>query len=927
MSDNSFKLSDASKAIWAKKRTSADGEQMWLPLVVHLDDTRRVINWLYNEWLSDGQKQLFTSMMSADDTQRLVKFVGGIHDIGKASPAFECQPSYSWNANPDLDQALIEKLIQAGFANLDANTLSARRLSPHARAGEAILDWLRVPNTVSTLIGGHHGMPENSVKEVRCQISEYTSNYWQHDTDAAIQKHWQDVQKNIFQWALHMAGYESVDEIPEITEPQGVILEGLLIMADWLASSEFVDEKHQDSEMFSLITTDQTADDIDAEARFELAMTNWDRSGEWHPQKVDLTDDPYRVRWHFDARPVQKAVTTAIDKTVEPGPVIIEAPMGLGKTEIALVAAEQLAYKTKRQGIFFGLPTQATSNAMFDRVTEWVKYLATTQDDSFSVELMHSKRAFNKTFTKLPIATNVGNQEDSVVINSWFTGKKTILDEFSVGTVDNLLQMALKQKHLALRHLGLSKKVVVIDEVHAYDAYMDGYLYRALEWLGAYHVPVVILSATLPKDKRNDLLAAYFHGKYGISLKRGVDESEVGPDWRNQESYPLVTMLDGRKLRQVTHFSTQSDQKPQSLRITRANFDDEELIDDVLSKIAGGGVAGIIVNTVKRAQMIAKQIPDGVDSMVLHSAFTAPDRADRENELQHAIGKNGKRPHKMIVVGTQVLEQSLDIDFDVLYTDIAPMDLLLQRTGRMHRHNISRPDALRDPQVIVMGIEGSGEYGDANEGIYTKYLLMKTDYFLADVIQIPTDISRLVQLVYNVDDDPDVEGLSDAKGEFEKKLLHEKKKATVFQIGMPKYKGDVSLHGWLKRAQEGVDKDEQFASAAVRDIQETVEVILTRHNDQGDYLLDGRKLTECSDMEIAQQVVRLPAVTTRDITNTITELEKITGQLYRSWQDSTWLRGALALPLDDNLSAVLNGWQLQYSRQYGLSYEKEDDNG
>ncbi|WP_252897821.1 hypothetical protein [Amylolactobacillus amylophilus] len=97
---------------------------------------------------------------------------------------------------------------------------------------------------------------------------------------------------------------------------------------------------------------------------------------------------------------------------------------------------------------------------------------------------MHGRAEFNESYRALPNATGVDNQSGAVV-NSWFSGKKSILDEYVVGTIDNLLLFALKQKHLALRHLGMSRKVVVIDEVHAYDTYMNVYLDRALEWLGA----------------------------------------------------------------------------------------------------------------------------------------------------------------------------------------------------------------------------------------------------------------------------------------------------------------------------------------------------------------------------------------------------------------------------------------------------------
>ena len=139
----------------------------------------------------------------------------------------------------------------------------------------------------------------------------------------------------------------------------------------------------------------QSLTDIDMNSRFEDAIETWDLSGEWEPQRVSTGNDPYKSRWGFNARPVQLAMTSIIGDTVDPGMVIVEAPMGLGKTEIALVAAEQLAYQKGEDGVFMGLPTQATTNAMFDRVDGWLEKLAENQDEKFSIKLMHGKAQFN----------------------------------------------------------------------------------------------------------------------------------------------------------------------------------------------------------------------------------------------------------------------------------------------------------------------------------------------------------------------------------------------------------------------------------------------------------------------------------------------------------------------------------------------------
>ncbi|MDF7682376.1 CRISPR-associated helicase Cas3' [Lactobacillus sp. ESL0679] len=911
-------LSSKTLALWAKKNTE-DGQQKWLPLIAHLTDTKNVINFLYNHWLSNNQRQFLKGNLSDDEIHKLIKFLGFVHDIGKSTPAFQTKKAYIHD--DDLDNALIEKLIRQGFSDLDNLELPLRRESPHNRAGEALLLKFGVPENVAALIGGHHGKPESATPYD--EIRNHTANYYQSDQNEILKTPWQQVQKELFEYGLAIAGYQSVADIPDITQPQAVILEGLIIMADWLASSE---RTHNGEELFPLIRLDQTWHDLNMEKRFEQAMHNWYLGDEWEPQKVSETIDPYEKRWQFKARPVQKTITKAIGETIDPGMIIVEAPMGLGKTEIALVAAEQLAYITGADGLFMGLPTQATSNAMFKRVEYWLQKLSAEQQGDFSIELMHSKKQFDKEYKRLPDAENVADDTDTgaVTVNSWFSGKKTILTKFTIGTIDNLLSMGLKQKHLFLKHLGLSGKVVVIDEVHAYDAYMSQYLYKAITWLGAYHVPIVILSATLPTEKRRLLIQSYLIGKYGWQF---ASKFKAPADWENNQAYPLVSILDGCQLKQISEFPGQSDQKVQKLQVERINLPDDELVAAILNKIKAGGIAGVIVNTVKRAQSLAKLVAQSdVEFMVLHSAFLAPERTAQETKLQNAIGKKGKRPKKLVVIGTQVLEQSLDIDFDVLYTDIAPIDLILQRAGRLHRHEITRPKNLEQPQLYVMGINNFGDYGAANESIYHKYLLMKTDHFLPDTITLPDDISNLVQQVYNPKTDSKVAGIEKAKEEFDLYIEKEEQKAGNFQINDPD--PEESIHGWLNYDQLDVDKDEQKASRAVRDIQETIEVILLKHTAKGNFLINGQDLAQVSDYDISEQVIRLPtAITqyTNEIEAVIKRLEKLTNKYCADWQNSVLLKGALALPLDENLTTTLGKWKLQYSEQFGLSYTKDDD--
>lgn len=911
------KLSEKARSLWGKK-TVKNGQELWLPLVAHLTDTKNVINWLFNNWLSQGQRNLLAEELTEEKAQKLVNFLGGIHDIGKATPAFQIKESYV--NNQELDQDLQEKLFESGF-DLSHLILSNARNTPHALAGEALLEHWGLNKEVGAIIGGHHGKTQDDLLAVRRAISTYTPNFWQSDNDRNTQKKWQKVQQEIIMYMLHQCGYQSLKEIPSVNQPQAVLLEGLVIMADWLASSEYFND-NPTQPMFTLIPLDRALPDIQFRDRFERAICQWQQNDEWDANPEANIKKEYENYFNFDPHPIQQKMSQIIADSLDPGIIIIEAPMGMGKTEVALTAADQLAFKTGRTGLFFGLPTQATSNAMFSRVKEWLSNIAKSQKENFSIKLMTSKAQFVKEFTELPYAENV-QTAGAVTINEWFSGKKSILNPFTIGTIDQLLMMGLKQRHLFLRHLGISGKIVIIDEIHAYDSYMSSYLVKVIEWLGAYHVPVIALSATLPKEKRKAFIEAYAKGKYG---SKRIIKTEI--NWEKSEAYPLLTMLDGKDLKQTSNFPDTS--KTQTVvKVIRLKATAPDLIATVQNKIKDGGVAGIIVNTVKRAQELAKLISEDFPKLILHSSFLAPDREKQEEELQSLIGKSGKRPDKLIVIGTQVLEQSLDIDFDVLFTDIAPMDLILQRIGRLHRHQIPRPKHLRQAQVYITGINASGDYGEANEYIYSKYLLMKTDFFLPDKITLPDDISPLVQAVYDERNNQQIEGIADVYSKFKNTQAKEKRKAKIFQISAPSLKRGEDLHGWLESSQLNIDKDELRAQAAVRDIKETVEVILLKRTADGIALLNGQ-IIHADGMEkskkIAQQVIRLPAGITFNAEKVINDLENLTSKNFPEWQNNIWLRDAVGLVLDQDNNVDFEGWRLHYSSKFGLSYEKENEN-
>lgn len=913
------------KYLWAKK-SEKDGRYSWLSLHQHLIDTRNIAGLLWELWLSLSQKKvILDSISSQDETdgKKLVQFLASSHDVGKATPAFQLQSGFQ--NSYDLDHLLIERLEGFGFDGLLSKNLPDRNKSPHALAGQFILTRYGVKEDITSIIGGHHGRPTNNENYYEKQEG-YLTNYYQEEKEfKSVDKIWENVQKEIFDWALNINGYVDVQDLPSISQPGQVILSGLIIMADWIASNE---------NYFPLVDLDIYLVDNPSE-RLSKGWESWFKTcpieADYHPNIVGH----YQERFGFEPRNVQEIFSEVIEGTDNPGIIILEAPMGIGKTEAALIGAEQLAYKTGKNGIFFGLPTQATSNGMFSRIHSWLENIRENKDESISIQLVHGKSALNEEYSSLARNINIGEEDATIIVNQWFAGRKTaILDDFVVATVDHMLLVALKQKHLALRHLGLSKKVVIIDEVHAYDAYMNQYLERAIEWMGAYSVPVILLSATLPTQNREKLCIAYLKGK-GIKIKK-IKSPTKG---LTTTSYPLITYTDGEEILQREDFQ---DIENKSVNIIK--LDKDSLYEKIEELLSSQGVMGIIVNTVKRAQDIADKCSEifGEELVfLLHSNFIATERVNKEKELLNMIGKGASRPVRKIIIGTQVIEQSLDIDFDVMISDLAPMDLLIQRIGRLHRHEIERPKKHKAPVLYVMGINEDLEFESGSDYVYGEYLLAKTQHFLPTTINIPGDISPLVQKVYGEEElilDSNVEDkYQKMKNDFYLKKSKKEDRAKTYLLSSPKYETrrgkTISLIKWLNN--EHPNQSEEHGYAQVRDSEETIEVIALKACGDGYSFIDSDEdISNNIDIpsvakKIASSTLRLPLQFSMygNADKTIKELEIYNMKYLSNWQNQEWLKGSLGIIFDDNGNFELGGKTLHYDRKYGLSYRKEGIDG
>ena len=854
----------------------------WLPLWIHHIDTYKVMQYLLDEFVSDSITR--SSALNRTVLKKTGLFLSLVHDIGKATVGFQYKISFSVPQRTHL----LKRYLDIP----DRMDMTEIQKTPHAYAGESILIYNGCPESIAAVVGSHHGVPAELVEDLTCNrkdIVGYRAFFGDTDQNRlTLENTW----NCMIEEALNKAGFENISELPEINTQAQMLLSGLLITADWIASN---------TEFFPLISIDDDGDKTDFEKRIHHALDNLGFTEQWNAERNTYSDKDFKETFGFLPRAVQKYMIEIARNADDPGLFILEAPMGYGKTEAALSSAELIASKCKKNGLFFGMPTQATANGIFPRVISW----AEKQSEEFyhSVQLQHGNAALNEAFQKIQRGIPEEESDSGMIVHSWFCDKKkSCLANFVVATVDQLLMLALKRRHVMLLHLGLSEKVVIVDEVHAYDAYMNQYLERALQWLGAYHTPVILLSATLPAKRRISLVRAYLNQKTSDEI------------FEKNISYPLLTWTDGRAIMQK---ALPYCGEKKVIHISKCK--NENLIDIVRHAVNAGGCVGIITNAVTRAQSAAKRIRNEITDHVLlyHAQYIMPDRAAKEEKILERTGRNStpEKRQGLVVIGTQVLEQSLDIDFDLLITDICPVDLLLQRIGRLHRHDRKRPDECKIPVCYIL----TDEYEDDNSGsksIYGTWLLKETLKHIPGSVTLPDDISPLVRKVYDTFDD------SDEYKSYQNKTNVSVRKASSFLLKKPTCK---NIHGLLDRT-----VNDSQAEASVRDGTSSIEVLaLKLYNDGAVGFLDGTMLSgefsteECE--HIARQRLRLPGRFSEKwcIDQTITELENQCKTYTSAWQKHYLLKDQLILFFDENNQSELAGYTLSYDFINGLTYEKE----
>jgi CRISPR-associated endonuclease/helicase Cas3 len=953
---------------WAKAPRPDPGEQRsWLPLATHLTDTAAVMGHLWDEWVGPGPRRVVEADVGdAAVARSTAVLVAALHDLGKFSRAFAGQV-------PEMRT----HMESHGYRwDLAAVKEDARRL-PHSIVGHVMVckllrDHGATPvgaDSVAVVVGGHHGVPPTAAQLVAVEENPRLVG------DPA----WDRARTRLVDHVLaDLGGPDLLTAVARVrlSDAAQMLLTGLVITADWLASN---------AELFPLVPAfDSTAED--ASTRAARAWQHLDLSAPWRATDEALTRDAtslLRSRFPaaatYEANDVQRLALRAAREMPEAGLLIIEALMGVGKTEASLLAAEVLAHRFGRSGIFYGLPTRATTDAMFTRVLPW--WRAVPGDDgstSRSVQLRHSGAPLNAEFRSLRrretradgpltgLPANVGTDEPPVgqwagrrsadadaVAHHWTSGrKKAALADAVIATIDHELLAALTSRHVVLRHLGLARQVVVLDEIHAADTWMRVYLLRALEWLGRYGVPVVALSATLPPEQRNALLQAYERGRragrptpppatdplLGLPLRTVGPQAPDLPEAPATDDYPVLTAVSAGE---VSQFSA-SPAPSHAVHLEWLGDDVELLADQLGAELAGGGCAVVVCNTVTRAVARYRALQDRFGERVhlAHSRFIGHDRARNDEWLRSTFGPPGSADTArdgVIVVATQVVEQSLDIDFDLLVTDLAPIDLVLQRVGRLHRHHRPRPPALRVPRCLVTGFDAAAAEPVVEKGaamVYGAHLLLRSAALIDEVtssgaaIRLPADVPVLVRRCYG--DEPLgpsgwADAMASASDDQRDKTGTTERNATNYLLRAPGSRATVVD---MLTVDAGEADREVAGSQQVREGDGGFEVILVERADDGLRLLphleDDRVVPtdRPPDWKTAEllyrSVVRVPGWVTNHPSQLNAVLDDLTAEFYRAWQKNPLLGGQLVLHLDAHGRGRMGPFDVSYDPVTGL---------
>ncbi len=593
-----------------------------------------------------------------------------LHDLGKFSVGFQGQRA-------DLVESLQgAPCVRRAPANVRHDSLGMQVWLEHVQPRaenqgwfgsdldyfDGIAYWVRA-------VTGHHGQPP--LNDVRFMAEHFRPR------DVAAVHSFVDAMRALLLTPAAASLPQARDAVRFLKASQELSwwVAGLAVLADWIGSN---------SDVFAYRDKPETPiEDYWTEA-LALAEQALRRSGVLPVGRRPNLSFAELFPAISQPSPLQR---WAASVSLSPGPQIhlLEDVTGAGKTEAAVILTHHLLAAGCADGFFIGLPTMATANAMYGRIADVYRRLF---DGDASLVLAHGRKALVEDFAATVIEPGQeehdSRQHDESATSRctrWLAdhNKRALLSPAGVGTVDQALLGALQSKHQSLRLLGLLRKVLVVDEVHACDAYMQ----RTLEALLRFHAraggSAILLSATMPERMKTALLKAFAAGCQQVAPGVG------------SEAYPLATSWSAATPAVVSEVAI--DTRADVRRRVRVHYETEidAVIAGIVAALAAGQCVAWIRNTVAdaldaRAALAAQVAADRIT--LFHARFALGDRLDIEEAVLAAFGpESGPEQRRgRLLIATQVVEQSLDVDFDLVVSDLAPVDRIIQRAGRLRRH-------------------------------------------------------------------------------------------------------------------------------------------------------------------------------------------------------------------------------------------------
>lgn len=680
-------------AFWAKLRPyHGDEVDAWHPLADHCADVAACLERLLERPII---RKRLASLGGLDDlspvqTARLC-VLAGLHDLGKYNIGFQNRRF----PNPPFTAGHVKEALAVFRTH-------GRRLT-RVLGLEAIQDWTETVATLDDLLiatFAHHGRPERPG-------ALGTPGAWEASGELDPFAGIAELRRELEDWYPE-AFTGRAAPLPAATRFQHAY-NGLLTLADWLGSNE------------SFFPFTEPGDDrrIDrARERAFVALREIRLNASAARSATETVEMRARELWSFidEPRPAQQCME---ELAVETGPdgagslAILEAPTGSGKTEASLIRFLRLFRAGEVDGLYFALPTRSAATQMWKRVRDTMESVVPDPASRPPVTLAVPGYLDDES-ERQTLLDDFGSlwPEDHRRWRhlAWASErpKRYLAGSVVVGTVDQALLSALAVDHSHLRAASLLRHFLVVDEVHASDAYMS----RILEGVLGRHLDAgghaLLMSATLGEAARSRFLR--------LTARPEEDQPERPVASARTVSYPVVMLARrGTALDVMPLASSGVGEKHVEIERASSMSDPDQVARRAVEAACGGALVLVIRNTVRGC----RQVQASVERVIAeaeharlftcdgraaphHSRFAAPDRKRLDAAVEAVFGR--ERPDGgRVLVATQTVEQSLDIDADLLITDLCPADVLLQRIGRLHRHDRgARPPGSRDARVVVL---------------------------------------------------------------------------------------------------------------------------------------------------------------------------------------------------------------------------------